>query len=141
MKTNLLVFLFAALTSCALAQDPWTARQLMEPADLAKVLANPKAPQPIVYSCGMQPIIKNSIEIGPTMSQKNLNTLKTNLEKLPKDANIVIYCGCCPFSRCPNVRPAIQLLKSMAFTNYKLLNLPTNIKVDWIDHNYPMSAE
>lgn len=36
-------------------------------------------------------------------------------------------------------RPAIQALKDMNFTNYKLLNLPHNIKIDWIDMGYPTS--
>ncbi len=119
--------------------DPWTPQQLLAPADLAKVLNNPKAPQPIIYSIGMQAIIKNSIDIGPTMRVENMNTLKLKLNKLPKNSQIVIYCGCCPFSRCPNIRPAMALLKSMQFTNYKLLNLPQNVKVDWIDLGYPMS--
>jgi len=112
---------------------------LLAPADLAKVLNDPKAPQPTIYSIGMQAIIKGSIDIGPAMNAENLNTLKEKLNKLPKDTQIVVYCGCCPFSRCPNVRPAMELLKNMQFTNYKLLNLPQNVKVDWIDKDYPMA--
>jgi rhodanese-related sulfurtransferase len=87
----------------------------------------------------MQAVIKGSIDIGPVMIPENLNILKQKLNKLPKNTQVVVYCGCCPFSRCPNVRPAMQLLKDMQFTNYKLLNLPDNIKVDWIDKNYPIS--
>ncbi|MCE1198894.1 MAG: hypothetical protein LWW85_07985 [Marinilabiliales bacterium] len=119
--------------------NPWTPQQLMEPAELASILNHPKQPQPIVFSIGMQAIVKNSIEIGPVVMPENLSTLKSKLEKLPKNSAIVVYCGCCPFSRCPNVRPAMNLLKSMQFTNYKLLNLPQNIKVDWIDKGYPMA--
>ncbi len=118
--------------------EPWTQQQLLPPAELANVLNNPKAPQPIVFSIGMEAIIKNSIDIGPVMMGQNLNLLKQKLNNLPKNAQIVVYCGCCPFASCPNVRPAMQLLKDMQFTNYKLLNLPDNIKVDWIDKNYPM---
>ncbi len=148
MKTKISIFLLVAFATSVLAfshfsspgvPEPWTTQQLLNPADLAKTLNNPSAPQPIVYSVGMQAIIKNSIEIGPAMMKENLNSLKSKLEKLPKNSNIVIYCGCCPFERCPNVRPAMELLKTMQFTNYKLLNLPQNIKVDWIDHGYPLS--
>ena len=148
MKTKISLILFFAIAASAFAfntfastggSDPWTSQQLLNPADLAKTLNNPTAPQPIIYSIGMQAIIKNSIEIGPAMMNDNLNKLKAKLEKLPKNSNIVVYCGCCPFERCPNVRPAIELLKNMQFTNYKLLNLPQNIKVDWIDHDYPLS--
>jgi hypothetical protein len=148
MKTKFTIILLFVITASAFAfnmltqpssAEPWTAQQLLNPADLAKTLNNAKAPQPIIYSIGMQAIIKNSIEIGPAMMKDNLNNLKAKLEKLPKNSNIVIYCGCCPFERCPNVRPPMELLKAMQFTNYKLLNLPQNIKVDWIDHGYPLS--
>ena len=111
----------------------------MAPADLASVLSNAKAAKPMIFSIGMQAIIKGSIDIGPAMMAENINKLNQKLENLPKNASIVIYCGCCPFSRCPNIRPAMELLKSMQFTNYKLLNLPQNVKVDWIDKGYPLS--
>ena len=148
MKTKSLTFLLLLVVtsvfattefSCQGQSDPWTPQQLLAPADLAKVLNNPKAAQPIIYSIGMQAIVKGSIDIGPAMRAENLNTLKQKLGKLAKNSQIVVYCGCCPFSRCPNVRPAMELLKSMQFTNYKLLNLPQNVMVDWIDKGYPMS--
>ena len=148
MKRKILIFLFIVIAASSFAtnefssqeqNDPWTPQQLLAPADLAKVLNNPKSQQPLVFSVGMQAIVKGSIDIGPTMRAENLNTLKEKLNKLPKNSQIVIYCGCCPFSRCPNIRPAMALLKSMQFTNYKLLNLPQNVKVDWIDKGYPMA--
>jgi len=146
MKTKILIVLFFTLATSVFADntftiqsqsDPWTPQQLLAPADLAKVLDNPKEPQPVIFSIGLQAIIKGSIDIGP-MTPKNLNTLKEQLGKLPMHTQIVVYCGCCPFSNCPNVRPAMKLLKEMQFTNYKLLNLPKNVKVDWIDKGYPM---
>jgi hypothetical protein len=85
------------------------------------------------------PIVKGSIDIGPDKVAENLNKLKQKLGKLPKNAQIVVYCGCCPFSRCPNIRPGMALINEMQFTNYKLLNLPQNVKVDWIDKGYPMN--
>ena len=148
MKRKILIFLFFTIATSVFAtnefssqgqNDPWTQQQLLDPAVLAKVLINPKSPQPTIFSIGMQAIIKGSIDIGPVMAKENLNLLKQKLDKLPKNSNIVVYCGCCPFSRCPNVRPAMALLKSMQFTNYQLLNLPQNVKVDWIDKGYPMA--
>jgi len=147
MKTKVLIFLLFAITASVFTSyvfssqgqnDPWTPQQLLAPADLAKVLNNPKAPQPIVFCIGMDAVIKGSINVGPAMKAENLNTLKQKLTKLPKDSQIVVYCGCCPFSRCPNIRPAMKLLQDMQFTNYKLLDLPQNVKVDWIDKGYPM---
>jgi len=119
--------------------EPWTENQLMPPAELAKVINDKNAHQPVVFSIGPGAIIKGSIDIGPGRDKGNLTKLKEALSKLPKDANIVIYCGCCPFEHCPNIRPTFQLLNEMKFTNQKLLNLQKNIKVDWIDKGYPVS--
>jgi thiosulfate/3-mercaptopyruvate sulfurtransferase len=118
-------------------EEPWTKEQLLEPSTLAKTLTDSKANQPYVYSIGPGATIKNSIDIGPTDNKENLKKLEEQLSKLPKDANIVIYCGCCPFEHCPNIRPAFTLLNEMKFTNQKLLNLQHNIKIDWIDKGFP----
>jgi hypothetical protein len=123
------------------AEEPWKSDQLLAPSDLNKLLINPKAPKYYVYSIGFQAIIKNSIDIGPGYKSENLKTLKQQLSKLPKDANVVIYCGCCPFSSCPNVRPVFNLLNEMGFKNHKLLNIPQNIKVDWIDKGYAIKMQ
>jgi thiosulfate/3-mercaptopyruvate sulfurtransferase len=120
-------------------KEPWTAKQLMEPADLAKILNDVKSPQPTIYCIGPQAVIKNSIFVGPTQTKENMKTLRDKAGALSKDAHIVIYCGCCPFSRCPNIRPAFRALTEMGFKNLSLLNLSRNIKVDWIDHNYPVN--
>ncbi|MBM2814586.1 MAG: hypothetical protein HW421_1348 [Ignavibacteria bacterium] len=142
IKINLLSFLAIVLLTFAIqiinasGQEPWKANQLLAPADLNKTFNNPKSPQPVIYSIGFQAIIKNSIDIGPGRDKESLKKLKLQLSKLPKDANIVIYCGCCPFNACPNIRPVFNLLNEMGFKNHKLLNLPQNIKVDWIDKGF-----
>ncbi|HYK56452.1 MAG TPA: rhodanese-like domain-containing protein [Flavisolibacter sp.] len=146
-KTGYLFFIAFTLITAALVfssfkqqqEEPWTQDQLLEPSDLARILNNPKAKQPYVYSVGPDATIKNSIDIGPADNKENLNELKKQLSKLPKDANIVIYCGCCPFIRCPNIRPAFTLLNEMKFTHQKLLSLQHNIKIDWIDKGFPVS--
>lgn len=117
--------------------EPWTANQLMPPAELAKIINDKDAHQPIVFSIGPGAIVKGSIDVGAAKEKGNLKKLKEQLKKLPKDTAIVIYCGCCPFEHCPNIRPAFILLNEMKFSNHKLLNLPKNIKVDWIDKGFP----
>ena len=69
----------------------------------------------------------------------NWEKLRLELAKLSPDAQVVIYCGCCPFNHCPNIRPAFNLMNEMKFERHKLLNLPKNIKVDWIDKGYPVN--
>ena len=121
------------------SDEPWTSTQLLAPADLAKIINDPKGKQPIVFSIGPGALIKGSIDIGPAKEKDNLNKFRLQLNKLPKDAPIVIYCGCCPFEHCPNIRPAFMLLNEMKFTNQKLLNLEHNIKIDWINQGYPVT--
>lgn len=148
MKLKISIILLLAIATSVFAlnkfsyqhgKEPWTQQQLLNPADLAKTLNSPQTPQPLIFSVGPQAIIKGSIDIGQAVDKKNLNKLKQQLGKLPEDAHIVIYCGCCPFDKCPNIRPAFELLDDMQFRNHKLLNLPRNIKVDWIDHGYPVN--
>lgn len=148
MKTKIILLSILTVSLIAFAfknslnengKEPWTKEQLMEPADLAKIINNPTSKKPIIYSVGPSGLIKNSIDIGEGKDKNNLNKLKTEVSKLPKDASIIIYCGCCPFGDCPNIRPTFSLLNEMNFTNHKLLNLPKNLKVDWIDKEYPMN--
>jgi rhodanese-related sulfurtransferase len=121
------------------AQNPinWTSKQLIEPSELANEI-NTKKDVPFIISVGPGAVIPNSVYAGMASEKEGLDKLKEQLGSLPKDQKIVIYCGCCPFEHCPNVRPAISLLKEMNFTNYYLLNLPNNIKKDWIDQGYPV---
>jgi len=124
--------------SDAFAQNPvnWTNDQLLAPSDLSATLKSNKD-VPVIFSIGPGAVIPNSKEMGMIREADNMNKFKEALSKLPKDTKIVVYCGCCPYEHCPNVRPAIQLLNEMKFTNYKLLDLPHNIKVDWIQKGYP----
>jgi len=120
--------------------ENWTKDQLIEPVTLAQTIeANKNVP--LIYCVGPGVVIPHSIDIGMTKDEKNLQKFKDSLKTVPRNANIVIYCGCCPFEHCPNVRPAISLLKEMKFTNYQLLNLPHNIKTDWIAKGYPQVTE
>lgn len=121
------------------SNEPWTEKQLMSPAELVKIVSDSSAKKPYLYSIGPGGGIPFSIEIGDTKENENLEKLKMRVNKLPKDVNIVIYCGCCPFDKCPNIRPAFKLLNEMKFTNHKLLNLSQNLKVNWIDKGYPIS--
>ena len=120
------------------ADEPWTDKQLEDPAALAAILSDPKAAQPVILNIGPVQQIKGAVAIGPAGVQQNLDKLKQHLAKLPKDKEVIIYCGCCPFRRCPNIRPAFELLKKMKFTKAKLLNLPTSLNDDWISKGYPM---
>ena len=120
--------------------EPWRQDQLLAPEDLAAIINSSNDVKPLIVSIGPAGLIRNAVETGAAHEKESLNKLKALLSKEKKDRDIVIYCGCCPFKNCPNIRPAFTLLNSMKFTNQKLLDLPHNLKVDWIDHGYPMNG-
>jgi len=139
LNTLAAAILFSSI-SRALPQsdEPWTDKQLKDPAMLAAAIADSKAPRPVIFNIGPVQQIKGAIAIGPASKPGNLEKLKQQLAKLPKDTEVIIYCGCCPFRRCPNVRPAFELLQKTKFKNAKLLNLPTSLNDDWVSKGYPM---
>jgi hypothetical protein len=138
-KLSTLLICFLATMLAAQAQKPinWTDKQLMEPATLAAAL-EAKKDLPLIVSVGPGALIPNSVDIGPGSDAENMEAFGKLLAGKKKEEKILVYCGCCPFANCPNVRPAIQALKDGGFTNYYLLNIPKNLKTDWIDKGYPI---
>lgn len=135
------VFLFISIAlftiqSKAQINANWTNKQLMEPSELAGII-NDHNDSVIIISVGPFSSIPGSLHVGMVSEQQGLDKFKAQLNSLNKSQKIVIYCGCCPFEHCPNVRPAIDVLKEMNFTNYYLLNLPNNLRINWIDKGYP----
>lgn len=118
-------------------EDPWTESQLLAPSDLAAVIQNPKAKKPVIFCVGPGALVKGSLDMGPAHEKENLEKLRQALSKLPTGTEVVIYCGCCPFEHCPNIRPAFALLNEMKFTHARLLNLEHNIHTDWVMKGYP----
>ncbi|WP_143307430.1 rhodanese-like domain-containing protein [Chitinophaga vietnamensis] len=124
----------------AFAQQPkenWNSSQLMAPKALADKINAHQTNNLLILGIGPAAQIRGSVDIGPAHEAERLQKLKDYLKDVKKDKEIVIYCGCCPFDKCPNVRPAFQVLKDMGFKNARLLNLSKNLKTDWIDKDYP----
>lgn len=137
------IFLLVLNGGCFAQQqdNPWTQKQLLEPAVLAQQLKLPENRRPVVLDVGPAGVIKGAIETEPAEQEEGIQNLKTVLEDVPKNKEVVIYCGCCPFTKCPNIRPAFRVLLKMGFTNARLLNLSQNLKADWIDKGYPLQEE
>src|SRR5690349_21750579 len=102
-----------AFLAVALAADLNT----VQPKDLAAQLQSKGAKPalfhvgfPVMYRCKHIPA---SIYAGPGSKDEGLAALRTAVASLPRTQEVVIYCGCCPFDKCPNVRPAVALLKQM----------------------------
>lgn len=121
--------------------NPWTERDLMKPAALASLLSNGGKSLPYIFNIGVVENILGARSIGAVSKSESLTRFKNALQTLPRTSAVVIYCGCCPFSKCPNIRPAYSLMKEMGFKNGKLLDLPVNINQDWISKGYPMAGK
>src|SRR5689334_20796896 len=95
------IVVFALVSFRGQQKEPWTRDQLLAPDALAKTINDPQLHQPIVLCVGPAATIKNSIEIGATREKENLDKLKEHVKGLSKNESIVLYCGCCPFDKCP----------------------------------------
>jgi hypothetical protein len=119
--------------------DPWTAAQTVEPAALAKELSSNSKPTVVcvaphfLYEGGHIP---GAFFHGPASTPQGLDDLKKWANTIPKSTNLVVYCGCCPLTRCPNLRPAFETLHAMGFSHLHVLLLPTNFYTDWASKGY-----
>jgi rhodanese-related sulfurtransferase len=135
-KLTRLAAVLAAIVVVASAAD----LALVQPPELASQLAG-KGAGPVIFMVGPNVLyrskhIPGSVYAGPGNGEAGLAMLKAEADKLPRDREVVVYCGCCPWDRCPNVKPAVELLKRMGFTKAKALYLATGFKADWLDKGY-----
>ncbi|HLK32000.1 MAG TPA: rhodanese-like domain-containing protein [Terriglobales bacterium] len=120
--------------------------RLIEPAELAKLLAGPDSGRPLILQVGFrllyeQAHIPGAEYVGAASEEAGQQRLRHRVQGLSRDRFIVLYCGCCPWSHCPNVQPAYKQLQAMGFRNVKLLYIATNFGTDWVDKGYPVSKQ
>ncbi len=135
--------IFAALCFGQDLSDPWSKPALLEPAILAQELSLAKKPVVIVVAFPVlyrSKKIPGALEAGPGSKPEGIALLRRAVAGMSKDAPLVIYCGCCPMVKCPNIRPAFRVLKEMGFTNVRVLSIPTNMHADWYSKGYPSEA-
>jgi thiosulfate/3-mercaptopyruvate sulfurtransferase len=136
----------AARSLVAAAQDapadPWTAAQTVQPAELAKELADAKGTAKPTVVCVAPHVLYEGGHIpgalfhGPGSTALGIDDLKKWAQPVQRSENIVIYCGCCPLDHCPNLRPAFVALRDMGFTHLRALLIPTNFYTDWVKPGY-----
>jgi len=123
--------------------DPWTSAQTVQAAEFAQELAEKSATPPTIVYVGFHTLfagghIPGAVFHGSASSDQGLAELKKWADTLPRTANLVIYCGCCPFEKCPNTRPAFAALNGMGFKKLRVLILPTSFVKDWVEKGYPI---
>jgi rhodanese-related sulfurtransferase len=119
--------------------------QVLQPEELNRLLHAQGANKPLVLQVGShvlfaQAHIAASEYAGPGSQAAGLKLLQDRVAPLPRKTFIVLYCGCCPWNRCPNVGPAFKLLHDLGFTNVKALNIANNLGADWADKGYPVES-
>ncbi len=120
------------------------ASHLINPDELLKLLQSSKNVKPLIIQVGShvlytQAHIPGSEYIGPASSDIALEALRKRVEHLPRNTVIVLYCGCCPWNHCPNVKPADDALHAMGFTKVKVLYIADNFGSDWVEKGYPVA--
>ncbi len=117
--------------------------RLMQPEELNHLLQAKGAQKPLVLQVGSHMLfaeahIAGSEYAGPGSQQAGLKLLQDRVASLPHSTSIVIYCGCCPWERCPNMGPAFKLLHDLGFSNVKGLYLAENLGTNWVDKGFPV---
>lgn len=134
--------ILASFWPCIAHSQAMGTSALIESGELVTILQSPKGAKPLLIQVGshvlyQQAHIPGSEYIGPASSETGLQQLRTRVASLPRSKFIVLYCGCCPWTHCPNVKPAYDTLQTMGFTNLKVLYVPNNFGADWVDKGYP----
>lgn len=163
MKTNqtrLAILVAAVLTCCwngslgwggptdpsgqipLLPTDPWQAGDLLKPEDLARSLSVTNGEKPLLLYVGYSlPYegghIRGSKFIGQASKPDGIQALIGEVQGLPREKPVVLYCGCCPWEKCPNIRPAFRAVQALGFKNLKALYLPNRFQQDWTAKGYP----
>ena len=124
------------------AKDDVPAASRIQPDELAKAMKASGAQKPVILYVGPKAFylhahIPGAENIGPVGKPEGMEKLRARAASLPKDSAIVIYCGCCPWDHCPNIRPAFAELRKAGLTHVRVLYLATSLGADWVDKGFP----
>ena len=129
----------AAAQSGSAPTIPQTA--LIQPAELAASLK--AGEKPAILQVGFKKMfdeahIPGAVYAGPGNAENGIAALKTAALSLDKTKPVILYCGCCPWTRCPNVAAAWRTLSELGFAKLKVLYIPDNFGADWAEKGYPV---
>lgn len=115
---------------------------LINPEDLVQILQSSAKEKPLILNVGphllyMQAHIPGAEYIGAGSESQGIESLRRRGKTLPHNTFIVLYCGCCPWSHCPNVGPAYNELHKAGFNKVKVLYIANNLGADWVYKGYP----
>ncbi len=120
---------------------PWSHQQFIEPADLVGRL---DAAAPSIVNVGPEILfhkahVPGAEYAGEAGSAQGIEQLAQHVATWPRDRVLVVYCGCCPWKNCPNIRPAYERLGAMGFKDVRVLDLPVSFRVNWVQKGMPVA--
>ena len=123
-------------------KTPWTQGDIISAEDLSKLISSSRGAKPVILQVGIEGLyreahIPDAIFAGPAAEPEGLDLLKSKVKGIARTRELVLYCGCCPWKDCPNIRPAFVALQQIGFKKVKLLNIPTDFHQDWINKGFP----
>lgn len=135
---------FAMAAPSAPVTRPIPEGSLIQPKELAGALAGPAEQRPVVLQVGFRVLyrsghIAGSRYIGPASKPEGLQALRDAVRKLPRSKPLVLYCGCCPWADCPNMRAAYAAMGSAGRT-VRILYIAKNLQTNWIDAGLPTAS-
>ncbi|MDE3136835.1 MAG: hypothetical protein KGL59_09685 [Acidobacteriota bacterium] len=106
-------------------------------------MQEPAAKQPIVLHVGFKVLyrgahVPGAIYAGPASTAAGLQALRRAATRIPRDREVVIYCGCCPMTKCPNIHLAYAEMRKLGFRHLRVLNLPGDFAHDWVAKDLPI---
>jgi len=137
-KILTLGLIIISVTVASAQQVIWKKEQLMPTAEMAEKIKTNAKDKPLIFNVGPMEQIKTAVFVGRGTSVSSIDKMKSTLSMENKNRTVVVYCGCCSYASCPNIKPAYDALISLGFKNAKVLELPEGIKPDWVAKGYPM---
>lgn len=139
MQTNRRQFLATAAGLLAL-RLPAAAATTVSAADLAQRLK--RGAHPLILQVGFEVLyqaahIPEAEYAGPASKPEGLERLRRRLAGVARDREVVLYCGCCPWVRCPNIQPAGRAARALGFRRVELLYLRDSFAKNWVEAGYP----
>jgi thiosulfate/3-mercaptopyruvate sulfurtransferase len=118
---------------------------VLEPNQLVALLSH-AGDKPAIICVGFQFLyhsahIPGSVYLGPAREAGGLALLENWASNAPRNKTVVLYCGCCPWDKCPNVRPAYDALKKMGFSQLKVVHMNQDFARDWVEKGFPIEKK
>jgi thiosulfate/3-mercaptopyruvate sulfurtransferase len=122
----------------------WRNARQISATELAKRISRPVSTRPVVLQVGFKVLyddghIPGAIFAGPASTSDGLAKLRAVAEKISRSKEVILYCGCCPWEKCPNIHPAYDALRHMGFSRVVVLLIPEDFAHDWVGQGFPLA--